>query len=57
VVSVCTSGLEITKWEFLQWHVPWLAQQVYQLAGLTASAPKPITGIDFILKMDHVAWE
>jgi hypothetical protein len=36
-------------------------QQVYQLAGLTASAPKPITNGHFILKTghvaDHVAWE
>jgi hypothetical protein len=41
----------------MQWHVPKVAQQVYQLAGLTASAPKPITDGHFILKADHVAWE
>jgi hypothetical protein len=41
----------------MQWHVPQVAQQVYQLAGLTASVPNPITGGHFILKADHVAWE
>jgi hypothetical protein len=34
-----------------------LAQQEYQLAGLTVSVPKPITGGHFILKTDHAAWE
>jgi hypothetical protein len=41
----------------MQWRVPQVAQQVYQLAGLTASVPNPITGGQKVLRADHVAWE
>jgi hypothetical protein len=39
----------------MQWHMPKVAQQVYQLAGLTASVPKPITDGHFILKADYTS--
>jgi hypothetical protein len=37
--------------------VPSVAQQVYQLAGLTARVPKAITSAHPVLTADRVTWE